>query len=373
MKKSLGIYIHIPFCLRKCNYCDFCSFPDRDKETVLKYADSVCRDIKRSPQTKGEYTVDTVYFGGGTPSLMPKEGIEKILNSLRSHFDIAEEAEITMECNPATADLEYLSAVHEMGINRLSIGLQSAVDGELKLLGRAHSLEDFKGCYDNARRAGFDNVSVDLMYGIPDQTEESLFQSLRFIETIAPEHVSVYGLMIEEGTYFASHEKELRLADDDGQAQMYLLISGELARMGYGKYEISNFSLQGRESRHNMRYWHCLEYLGFGVAAHSYFQGERYGNSRDIGGYLQGVNITEERETVDGDGERAEYLMLGMRLAEGVSRKEYASRFGRELDGDLPPMEELFFEGFLLDDGDRICFTDKGFLVSNEIIARMLP
>ena len=373
MKKSLGIYIHIPFCLRKCRYCDFCSFPDKGRDTVLKYAEAICRDIQSSPQTVGEYTVDTVYFGGGTPSLMPKEGIEKILNSLKEHFDVSESAEITMECNPATADLEYLTAVRSMGVNRLSIGLQSAVDSELKLLGRAHSLADFVSCYNQARRAGFDNVSVDLMYGIPDQTEESLMESLRFVEEMAPEHVSVYGLMIEEGTYFAAHEKELRLADDDGQAQMYLIISRELKRLGYEKYEISNFSLQGRESRHNMRYWHCLEYLGFGVAAHSYFRGERFGNSRDIDGYLQGVYITEERETVDGEGERAEYLMLGMRLAEGISRGEYARRFGRALEGDLPPIDELIAEGFLLDDGERICFTDEGYLVSNEIIARMLP
>ena len=373
MKKSLGIYLHIPFCLRKCRYCDFCSFPDKGRDTVLEYAEAICRDIQSSPQTQGEYTVDTVYFGGGTPSLMPGEGIEKILNSLRERFDVSESAEITMECNPATAELEYLSAVRAMGVNRLSIGLQSAVDRELELLGRAHSLADFVSCYNQARKAGFDNVSVDLMYGIPDQTEESLMESLRFIEEIAPEHVSVYGLMIEEGTYFARHEKELRLADDDGQAQMYLIISRELKRMGYEKYEISNFSLQGRQSRHNMRYWHCEEYLGFGVAAHSYFRGERFGNSRDIDGYLRGVDVTEERETVDGEGERAEYLMLGMRLVEGVSREEYACRFGRALDGDLPPIEKLINEGFLLDDGDRIRFTDKGFLVSNEIIARMLP
>ena len=373
MKKSLGIYIHIPFCLRKCRYFDFCSFPDKGRDTVLKYADAICRNIKCAPKTKDEYTVDTVYFGGGTPSLMPKDGIEKILNSLREGFELSEDAEITMECNPATAELGYLSAVRAMGVNRLSIGLQSAVEGELKLLGRAHSLSDFVSCYNQAREAGFDNISVDLMYGIPDQTEDSLMESLNFIESIAPEHVSVYGLMIEKGTYFAAHEKELRLADDEGQAHMYLLISRELRRMGYEKYEISNFSLQGRESRHNMRYWHCLEYLGFGVAAHSYFKGERFGNSRDIDGYLQGIDITEERESVDGEGERAEYLMLGMRLSRGISRAEYARRFGRELDGDLPPMDGLIAEGFLLDDGDRISFTDKGFLVSNEIIARMLP
>ena len=198
-------------------------------------------------------------------------------------------------------------------------------------------------------------------------------RSLEFIGCISPEHVSVYGLMIEEGTYFARCQKELRLADDDSQARMYLLISRELEAMGYRKYEISNFSREGRQSRHNLRYWHCREYLGFGVAAHSYFGGERYGNSRDLDAFIRGDDITEERETVDLEQRRAEYIMLGMRLAEGIGRGEYKSLFDENLEDVLPNLEPLVTGGFIVDDGERICFTDKGFLVSNEIISTMLP
>ena len=372
MKKSIGIYIHIPFCLQKCRYCDFCSFAVQNEETKREYAKAIRRDIVRVAETCGEYTVNTVYFGGGTPSLLPIEEIQKIMDTLNESFEISRDVEITMDCNPATVTFEYLKKARTAGVNRLSIGLQSAVDSELKLLGRVHGLSDFISCYGEARDAGFDNISVDLMYGIPDQTFDSLKSSLRLIEEINPEHVSVYGLMIEEGTYFAEHINELNVADDDVQAEMYIFISDKLKEMGYEKYEISNFSRKGYRSRHNMRYWLCGEYLGFGVAAHSYFKGVRFGNSRDMIAFLSGEDITEEKQTVDEDQERVEYVMLGMRLAEGISRDEYKKRFGRELEGDVEELKAFVKQGFVTDDGDRVAFTDKGFLVSNELISRMI-
>ena len=371
MDKSLGIYIHVPFCLKKCNYCDFCSFPTASEDTRELYTDELIRRIRAFAPRAAERTVDTVYFGGGTPSLLSAKQISRLLCTLRESFTLSPDAEITLECNPATANEEFFRDVRRAGINRLSIGMQSAVDAELSLLGRAHSLSDFVKCYRDARSAGFDNVSVDLMYGIPDQTERSLARSLEFLKELAPEHISTYGLSIEEGTDFYRRRASLVLADDDAQAQMYLSISDALASAGYKKYEISNFARVGFESRHNMRYWLCREYVGFGVAAHSYFDGERYGNSRDISAFLQGEDIVCERDTVTPDGTRREFIMLGLRLSDGISLFEYAERFG-----DPSPLkssaQKFVRGGFMTLENERLAFTDKGFLVSNAILCELL-
>ena len=371
MKKSLGIYIHIPFCKSKCRYCDFCSFPDKSGEYMRAYTDELCRRISERVGDAEEYRVDTVYLGGGTPSLLPEKCIEKIMNAVRE-YDLSPHVEITMECNPATADESYFYSVKNMGINRLSIGLQSACDKELELLGRVHTKEDFVRCFSQARGAGFDNISVDLMYGIPDQTTESFADSIEFLLSTEPEHISAYGLTVEDGTYFDKHRNELRLADDDTQAQMYCMLDGILEDYGYHKYEISNFSKAGRESRHNMRYWQCLEYLGFGVAAHSFFAGERFGNSRDIGAFIRGEDITEERYRISDAEFRQEFVMLGLRLARGIDTSEYRRKFGRGFYEDYPCVSNYLRQGFFCICGERIAFTEKGFLVSNGILSDML-
>ena len=372
MKKSLGIYIHIPFCIQKCGYCDFCSFPSAVDRYADKYTDELCRRIQRSKGDALDYMVDTVYFGGGTPSLLPIENIQRILSALKSAFDISADAEITLECNPATADAKYFERLRGLGVNRLSIGLQSAIDTELALLGRAHSAEDFVSCFLSARGAGFDNVSADLMYGIPSQTVESFERSIDFLTALAPEHISAYGLSIEEGTRFFREKDKLDLADDDTQAQMYSVCTRRLGEAGYDKYEISNFAKNGRRSRHNLRYWQGLEYLGFGVAAYSYFGSRRYGNSRDITAFIDGKDITAEEEILTPADIREELVMLGLRLTDGIDISEYKERFERDFYEDHPQARDFLKNGFMTERDGRISFTEKGFPVSNTLLAELL-
>ena len=372
MKKRLGIYLHIPFCIQKCRYCDFCSFVDREGEYVKSYVDALCRSISSYADRLCGYEADTVYFGGGTPSLLSVEQLERILYALFETVTVSAAAEITLECNPATADKSYFESIRGLGVNRLSMGLQSAFDEELKLLGRIHSVNDFLKTYLDARAAGFDNISADLMYGIPSQTLGSFEESARFLCKLLPEHISAYGLTVEDGTYFARHRDELELADDDMQAQMYRACGEILSEYGYKKYEISNFARNEHVSRHNLRYWKCEEYLGFGVAAHSYFEGERFGNSRDIGAFIRGADITQEREQID-EAERAkEYVMLGLRLTEGIDASRYRSLFKRELLEDIPRAEVYLKNGFMVFCNDRLKFTDKGIFVSNAILSDIL-
>lgn len=372
MKKSLGIYIHIPFCLRKCFYCDFCSFSDKDGDYIAAYAAELCRRIAGYAERCSEYSVDTVYFGGGTPSLLPVRLLGGVLDRISECFRLESTAEISLECNPATADIEYFRAVRGFGINRLSIGLQSASDRELALLGRLHTARDFSACFSDARKAGFENISADVMYGIPNQTEHSLENTLSFLCALSPEHISAYGLTVEAGTELERMLPRLNIADDDMQYEMYMLLSDYLRGRGYEKYEISNFAMPSRQSRHNMRYWLGKEYLGFGVAAHSYFDGRRFGNSRDIAAFLNGDDITEEEYALTARDEKNEYVMLGLRLSQGISAEDYARRFGEELFEVYPRLKEWLNSGFMRMQNGRIAFTDKGFFVSNSILSDML-
>ncbi len=371
--KSIGIYIHIPFCKRKCNYCDFCSYTDNKKSELFAYTDELCRRIKLFADSKeARQNVDTIYFGGGTPSLLPKECIQKIITVLNDCFCIHKDAEITLECNPATVDFNGLRALREMGINRLSIGLQSANDNELKLLGRLHSYSDFEVCFEDARRAGFDNISVDLMYGIPEQTKESFEQTLRRVALHSPEHISAYCLKIEEGTAFAKNRDKLCFPDDDAEYEMYCMCNTVLFENGYSRYEISNFAKSGRCSRHNLRYWRLEDYIGFGVAAHSFVDGERFGNSRDIKAFLAGEDITEEKYKISSEERMREYIMLSLRLAEGIDICEYEERFGRDFKTDFKNIEKYIEGGFMQMSGTHIFFTTKGFFVSNTILCDLL-
>ncbi|MBQ8850106.1 MAG: radical SAM family heme chaperone HemW [Clostridia bacterium] len=371
MNNSLGIYIHIPFCIKKCRYCDFCSFPDKDGERVRKYTDELCRRISEAAQGCKDYTVDTVYFGGGTPTLLPIDRFERIIEALGA-FRISDEAEITAECNPATADHEYLRRLRTFGVNRLSIGLQSTHENELSALGRVHSFVDFKATYFAARDAGFSNISADLMYGIPYQTEESFEESLKNLAELSPEHISAYGLKIEQGTPFYKMRDKLPLPDEDAECAMYLGMTEILSEYGYEKYEISNFAKKGFESRHNLRYWRGEEYLGFGVAAHSYFRGERFGNSRDIDDFLRGESIECERYAVDEKEQFNEYVMLSLRLCEGIDLGEFQMRAAKSFFEFFPKAKTLISEGYMRENGGRIAFTDKGYLVSNTILSDMI-
>ena len=370
VKKSLGIYIHIPFCLRKCLYCDFCSFSDRD--IMESYCRELCRRIKLFSSKADEYNVDTVYFGGGTPTLLPIGLFESITNAVKDSFHVSEDCEITAECNPATADLEYFKSLRSFGINRLSIGLQSVHENELAALGRIHSFNDFVKTFEDARIAGFDNVSADLMYGIPEQTTESFEKSLVTLAKLKPEHISAYGLKIEEGTPFYKKKDSLLLPDEDAEYEMYLACTEILSAHGLKKYEISNFAREGRESKHNLRYWKGLDYAGFGVAAHSLFGGERYGNSRDVKGFIQGKEITSERYVRSDKDEFNDFIMLSLRLTEGLSLKEFKTRTGISAEEYYPEIKNYLRHGFMRTDGERLSFTDKGFFVSNSILSDML-
>ena len=371
MKKSLGLYLHVPFCVQKCRYCDFCSVAGGSADKISEYCRVLASRVKAFAERCDGYFVDTVYFGGGTPSLMSLGDAERLMDVISAEYDVDKNAEITFECNPATADLDYFRGLRSFGVNRISMGLQSALDSELALLGRIHTAKEFSKTFDDARRAGFDNISADLMYGIPDQTMESFRHSIDYLAAHEPEHISAYALSVEEGTYFHKHRAELSLADDDAQSDMYLECVSRLAEGGYERYEISNFARNGKYSRHNTRYWQRLDYLGFGVAAHSCFEGERFGNSRDIDAFLRGEDITEERAALTCEDERAEYIMLGLRLALGIDTGEYFTRFGERIE-ERSAVQKYIDGGFMrLEDG-RLAFLDKGFLVSNAILADII-
>ena len=369
---ALGIYIHIPFCIRKCNYCDFCSFSDTDGELMRVYVNELIRRIESFFVQYGKRYVNTVYFGGGTPTLMSAESFERIFCALRSSFEILDDCEITVECNPASIDENGLRRLRAIGINRLSIGLQSADDRELALLGRLHTFGDFCNTFSEARKAGFDNISIDLMYGIPEQTLKSFEETLKKTVALNPEHISAYGLKIEEGTAFYRDRDKLVLPDDDVCAELYMLCCEYLSKKGYSRYEISNFAKAGRESRHNLKYWQLDDYVGFGVAAHSCFDGERFGNSRDIKGFLQGKDILIERQRISDNDIVSEYVMLGLRLGKGIDTQEFFALAKKDFK-EVYPMTDLYIkDGFMIEQDGRIAFTTKGFLVSNTILSQML-
>ena len=371
MPKKLGLYIHVPFCLKKCLYCDFCSFPAYSEDMMDAYVKRLNLDIER--YSKGfSGAVDTIYFGGGTPTLLKERHFDSIFDVINKYYAIDAGAEISCECNPATVDREYLKSIKAIGINRLSIGLQSANDAELLALGRAHSFADFIDTYENSRAAGFENISVDLMYGIPEQTVASFERTLAKACEMSPEHISAYALKIEEGTPFGNTEETLSLPTEDDECDMYALCTDMLAENGYNKYEISNFAREGFESRHNVKYWTGEDYLGFGVAAHSYFCGERFSNSRNIAAYLRGDDITEERRAIPQKEQMTEYVMLRMRMTAGIDRADFKARFGVELEDFCGSLDRYISAGFMREVSGHVAFTDKGIFVSNTILSDIL-
>ena len=367
---TLGLYVHIPFCVRKCNYCDFCSFNISLIEWRDKYIDRLCEEIA-SYKNKG-IRLDTVFFGGGTPSLLTPEEFVKIFHVIKDSFEISEDAEITVEANPKTLDCEKLSAFGECGVNRLSIGLQSVHENELKILGRIHNFEDFLASYNLAREYGIDNINVDLMYGIPEQTMKSFSDTLSAVLSLKPEHISLYGLILEEGTPFFDGRESLSLPSEENECDMYYFAADMLRSAGYSHYEISNYSLPDKPSRHNLKYWRCQEYIGVGVAAYSYFEGKRYGNSNCIEEYLAEARTNYDKEAESPD-EAYEYVMLRLRLAEGFSLFDYRARFGVDfLDNRMDLIDSLVNAGYIAFQGDRIALTERGFYVSNSILTELI-
>jgi len=339
---------------------------------MYEYTDELCRRIKQFGEKFGYRRADTVYFGGGTPTLLPVQCFERLMRALNDSFVIADNAEMTVECNPASIKKEGFESLRSLGINRLSIGLQSANDAELCELGRLHSFGEFCESFEAARAAGFENISVDVMYGIPDQTLKSFEKTLGEVCRLSPEHISAYGLKIEENTVFSRIRDKLFLPDEEQEFLMYRMCNDILSDNGYHRYEISNFAKCGRESRHNLKYWRLEDYIGFGVAAHSCVDGVRFGNSRDIKAFLQGKDITEEQYEVLADERVREYVMLGLRLSDGLDMNDYERLTERSFKADFPKTEEFIRMGLLSEKDGRISFTIEGVFVSNAVLSEML-
>ncbi len=361
-----GIYIHIPFCKTKCPYCDFYSFKGDEKQKD-SYLNAVLFTLEGYADKNMK--VDTLYFGGGTPSVFGGERIGRIIHYIRENFDLQKNAEITVECNPSSTDEDFVRAVKKAGVNRVSMGMQSAVDRERKALGRPSDREDIKRAVALFKNEGIDNISLDLMLGVPYQSEESLDESIDFILSLGVKHISAYMLKIEKGTPFEKEEKNLSLPDEDTVADMYLHTSERLQKEGFIHYEISNFALEGFHSRHNTKYWQCEEYIGIGPSAHSYYNGKRFYYSRSFDDFL-----SKKEPVFDGDGgSEEEYIMLALRLKEGLDGKNFKERYGKDIDKALFLKAKKYEKkGLLKIEGDRISLTKEGFLLSNGIIADLL-
>lgn len=358
-----GLYIHIPFCNGKCPYCDFYSVSP-DSKTVKNYVDAVCREIDNSNSI-----FDTVYFGGGTPSLIGSDNIAKIMG----HINRSDGCEATLECNPSdTGGINPtfdFSAVSESGINRISMGLQSADNRERTVLGRRGGREDVERAVLRATSAGINNISLDLMLGIPHQTTDSLSKSIDFCKNSGAKHVSAYILKIEEGTPFYSIKNTLELPDEDETCDLYLHAVSELEKAGFYQYEISNFSHKGFESKHNLKYWRCEEYLGVGASAHSFFNGKRFYYERSIADFVCGKPPVDDGEGGDED----EYIMLALRLTEGLVFNNFRNRFGKDFSEDkIKTAKNLEKAGLLTVTENGIALTVKGFLVSNSVISSLI-
>ena len=374
--KPLGLYIHIPFCKQKCVYCDFYSLP-RSESRMDEYVDALCAHLTETAPFTAGHLVDTVYFGGGTPSYLGEKRLVKILKTIAKRYQVSREAEITLEANPDSAgDWKALKALRKAGFNRISLGMQSACDQELQSIGRIHTMAQVRQAVEAARKAQFDNLSLDLIYGLPGQTRQRWMENLAAAVDLAPEHLSCYGLKVEEGTPLYARRDTADLPDDEAQADMYLDTVDYLLRHGYRQYEISNFARTGRESRHNLKYWTLGEYAGFGPGAHSDFGGVRYAYEKDLEGYIRGVRdhtpMLSENDRIPDLDRDTEWVMLGLRTVQGLDPREFQRRFRRRFDCFLPFLGQCVQAGYAVEEDGRWHLTPRGFLVSNQIIGGML-
>ena len=393
-KKELELYIHIPFCVKKCDYCDFLSFP-ADNRTQRRYVDAVQKEIIYYGALYLDRKITTIFIGGGTPSWLDEEEIVRILHTVREAFAVERDAEITIECNPGTATAHKLVRYREAGINRISIGLQSAHNEELALLGRIHTWEQFLKTYDLARKAGFSNLTVDLMSALPGQTLETFSDTLKKVLALKPEHLSAYSLMIEEGTPFYERYREDEkhreageptelLPDEEQEYAVTKLTQRVLMEAGYHWYEVSNFAKPGYECRHNIGYWKRADYLGIGIGAASLIDNVRYANVRDLEEYgkeceslWEELNIRNtlcsSTEPVTREEQMEEFMFLGLRMTEGVSRAEFEQYFGTTIEavyGDV--LRQLQKEGLLVKQEGRICLTERGMDVNNYVVEQFM-
>ena len=381
--KSLELYVHIPFCVRKCEYCDFLSAP-AGADTQQEYVRNLLLEIEQKGVRCTDYEVTTIFFGGGTPSILKAGWIADILDAIHRNFKVRKDAEITIECNPGTLTFEKLSIYKSAGINRISVGLQSASDAELRELGRIHTYEDFLKSYDLIRKKGFSNVNIDLMAALPGQTLKSYEQTLRRVLALKPEHISAYSLIIEEGTPFYEKyeadellrekgEKPQMLPSEETERLMYERTKELLLAHGYERYEISNYARRGYACRHNIGYWRRENYLGFGLGSASLLENERFHNTTDLTDYLGGDYLAYEQEKLDKKSQMEEFMFLGLRMTEGISTECFRQTFGLTVELVYGPvLEQQIADRLLRKEDGRIFLTERGLDVSNYVMAQFL-
>ena len=376
MADKLGIYIHIPFCRSKCDYCDFYSLAGRD-DRMDQYQKALLSHIKETAPLAQDFPVDTIYIGGGTPSYYGAKRLKELLGVIRKLYKVEKDAEVTVECNPDSVDVKSLKILRKAGVNRLSMGMQSANACELERIHRIHTPQQVNEAATAARKAGFTNLSLDLIYGLPGQTMDSWKATVEHALSLIPQHLSCYGLKVEEGTPLAARVAQGEiLPDDDQQADLYLWTVGRLERAGYPQYEISNFAKPGYESRHNLRYWLTQPYIGFGPGAHSDFGGRRYSFVQDLDAYIQGVlqggDIIDESDIIPKRERCGEYLMLRLRTVQGINEQEYRSTYFMDFAPLQARLEQFRAQGWAEQTDGRWHFTPKGFLLSNQLIGDLL-
>ncbi len=378
MKKELGLYVHIPFCVKKCGYCDFLSWcgTSEEKET---YVQALLKEIESYREFARGYRVSTVFVGGGTPSVLEAGQMEGVLGNIQEVFELEKKPEITLEINPGTVTEEKLQCYKENGVNRLSIGLQSVKNEKLEVLGRIHSYEEFLESYELARKAGFTNISVDLISSIPGQKLEEWKEELAALSALSPEHISVYQLIIEAETPFyekyAEHEE--LLPDEEESREIYLWTGSFLKEQGYEQYEISNYAKPGKESRHNLKYWERGDYLGLGLGAASMVRNIRMSNTKDMKTYLercgQPKTMREDVQFLEEARQMEEFMFLGLRKTRGVSRKEFRRIFGQEMDMVYEKaLHKCLENGMLKEHKDRVYLSEEGVLLSNAVLSEFL-
>lgn len=374
--RSVGLYIHIPFCARKCNYCDFYSLACAKKDNLSDYVSIICFQIEKEAHLYRDCIFDTIFLGGGTPSLLSGEDIIRLFDAIRANLAVSEDAEISIEANPGTIDEAKLNAYRVCGINRISIGLQSSHDSDLCTLGRIHTLGEFEKSYALVKGAGFDNINIDIMYALPSQSVEALVQTVDYVAHLNPAHISAYCLKIEDGTPFS--KMKLDLPSEDEQFDMYMALCKRLSALGFEQYEISNFAKKGARCVHNLKYWLSKEYVGFGPSAHSFFDGVRYFYDDSLDSYMSAIKdgalpekCVEEMSALSDDEKMDEYVMLALRLCDGISKKDFKAHFGIDFE-DAYEIQKYLDSGHIAFDGESYHFTSQGFFVSNYILSNML-
>ena len=371
--EPIGIYVHIPFCKSKCAYCDFVSFGGALSKYEEQYVNSLISEISEY-KSEDKITVNSIFFGGGTPSLISTASFEKIVSALRESFEILPETEFTIEANPKTLTEEKLRTYKCCGVDRISLGLQSIHENELKILGRIHNFDEFLESYNLCLKAGITNINVDLMYAIPEQTKESFRATLEKIISLSPAHVSAYGLILEEGTRLYENRESLNFPTEDEECEMYYMAADMLRRAGYDHYEISNYARPEKKCRHNLKYWQHKEYIGLGLAAHSYYGGKRFANPVDFREYFSPERRNYvQTEEIDIETSAYEYAMMHLRLSDGFSLMEYAMRYAKPFtDGKEAYIYRLAEGGYVKKEDGRLFLTEKGFYVSNTILSELL-